>query len=115
MHVIDIAQAHVLALDAIERVSGEAFNVGNNRGYSNLEVLETARRVTGRAIPSEFGPRRPGDPAVLIASSEKLRRVLGWKPKLSELETIVRSAWSWKQKHPSGYPEKAAGRTRSSV
>jgi UDP-glucose 4-epimerase len=115
VHVIDIAQAHLLALDAIERVPGEAFNVGNNRGYSNLEVLETARRVTGRAIPSEFGPRRPGDPAVLIASSEKLRRVLGWKPKLSELETIVRSAWSWKQKHPSGYPEKAAGRTRSKV
>lgn len=109
VHVVDIAQAHILALQALDSVGGEAFNVGNNRGYSNLEVLETARRITGRPIPSGFSPRRPGDPAVLVASSEKLRRVLGWAPQLSGLETIVQSAWDWKQKHPSGYPEENSG------
>jgi UDP-glucose 4-epimerase len=112
VHVVDIAQAHVLALEALDRVSGEAFNVGNNRGYSNLEVLQAARRVTGKAIPSEFGPRRPGDPAVLVASSEKLRRVLGWKPQLSDLEKILESAWRWKQKNPHGYAETAGESAR---
>ncbi len=109
VHVVDIAQAHVLALQALDSVSGEAFNVGNNRGYSNLEVLETARRVTGKPIPSGFSPRRPGDPAALVASSEKLRRVLGWDPQLSSLEMIVQSAWDWKQKHPAGYTEENSG------
>jgi UDP-glucose 4-epimerase len=109
VHVVDIAQAHVLALQALDSVSGEAFNVGNNRGYSNLEVLETARRVTGKPILSGFSPRRPGDPAALVASSEKLRRVLGWEPQLSSLEMIVQSAWDWKQKHPAGYPGENSG------
>lgn len=104
VHVVDIAEAHVKALAAIDRVSGEAFNVGSSRGYSNREVLETARRVTGHAIPSIEAPRRPGDPAVLVANGEKLRKTLGWTPRYSELETIVQSAWDWKKRHPRGYP-----------
>ncbi len=103
IHILDIADSHIRALEAIERVSGSAFNVGNSRGYSILEVLETARRVTGRAIPHKFSPRRPGDPAVLVASAEKLRRELGWEARHSSLENIVETAWRWKQKFPGGY------------
>jgi UDP-glucose 4-epimerase len=103
IHVLDIAQAHILALDALDRVSGEAFNVGNSRGYSILEVLSEARRVTGHAIPANFAPRRVGDPAVLVAASDKIQRVLGWKPEYSGLNDIVKSAWSWKERFPKGY------------
>jgi UDP-glucose 4-epimerase len=103
IHVLDIAEAHVLALAHLERVSGQAFNVGNARGYSVLEVLEVVRRVTGKPIPTVVAPRRPGDPAVLVASSEKIRRELGWAPRLSSLQSIVETAWTWKQKFLSGY------------
>jgi UDP-glucose 4-epimerase len=103
VHVIDIAQAHLVALDAIDSVSGEAFNVGNSRGYSILEVVSEVRRVTGHAIPAKFVPRRPGDPATLVASSSKLHDKLGWNPECSSLSAIVGSAWEWKQKFPSGY------------
>lgn len=105
IHVLDIAESHILALEALDRVSGQAFNVGNSRGYSVMEVIEAARRVTGKEIPLAKRARRPGDPAVLVASSEKLRKELGWQPKRSDLETILRSAWEWKQRHPNGYPE----------
>ena len=104
VHVLDIAQAHLLALDAIESVSGEAFNVGNSRGYSILEVLSEVRRITGHAIPAKFVPRRAGDPATLVAASEKLQNELHWKPERSTLSAIVESAWSWKKKFPAGYP-----------
>lgn len=105
VHVLDIADAHVRALEEIERVSGEAFNVGNSRGFSILEVIEAAERITGRKIPRKLGPRRPGDPAVLVASSEKLKRTLGWEASHSSLEEIIQSAWDWKQKHPHGYAD----------
>jgi UDP-glucose 4-epimerase len=105
IHVLDIADAHVRALQEIDRVSGEAFNVGNSRGFSILEVIDTAERITGRKIPRKLGPRRPGDPAVLVASSEKLKRTLGWEASHSSLEEIIQSAWEWKQKHPRGYAD----------
>jgi UDP-glucose 4-epimerase len=102
VHVSDLAEAHLLALAALE--SAEAakgrlvFNLGNGQGFSVREVIESARRVTGHAIPAEVHPRRPGDPAVLVASSEKAIRELGWKPKYAELDEIVRTAWIWHQK-----------------
>ena len=103
IHVLDIADSHVRALLEIDRVSGEAFNVGNSRGFSILEVIDVAERVTGRKIPRKLGPRRPGDPAVLVASKEKLKRMLGWEASHSSLEEIIQSAWAWKKKHPRGY------------
>jgi UDP-glucose 4-epimerase len=108
IHVLDIADSHVRALEEIDRVSGEAFNVGNSRGFSILEVLDVAERVTGRKIPRKLGPRRPGDPAVLVASKEKLKRLLGWEASNSSLEEIIQSAWAWKQKHPRGYADAAS-------
>src|SRR6266850_72357 len=107
IHVLDIADSHVRALEAIDRVSGEAFNVGNSRGYSILEVIATAERLTGRKIPRKLAPRRPGDPAVLVASKEKLKKTLGWEASHSSLEEIIQSAWAWKQKHPHGYADNA--------
>ena len=103
VHVYDIAYSHLRALENIEKVSGEAFNVGTSRGYSILEVIDTAERVTGKKIPRRMCPRRPGDPAVLVASQEKLKRLLGWEAQHSSLEEIVDSAWAWKQAHPQGY------------
>jgi UDP-glucose 4-epimerase len=107
IHVLDIADSHVRALEAIEKVSGEAFNVGNSRGFSILEVINAAERVTGRKIPRKLSPRRPGDPAVLVASKEKLKSTLGWEASHSSLEEIIQSAWMWKQKYPQGYASKA--------
>jgi UDP-glucose 4-epimerase len=109
VHILDIADVHLLALQTLDRVSGEAFNVGNSRGHSVREVLETSRRVTGRPIPARSAPRRPGDPSTLIASGEKIRRMLEWEPRYSTLESIIQSAWDWKLRHPNGYLEAAAG------
>lgn len=106
IHVLDLAQAHILALEALDRLGSRVYNLGNGSGFSNLEVVETARRVTGRDIPYEFGPRRPGDPAVLIASSEKIRSELGWSPQYPALEQIIASAWEWHSSHPHGYGER---------
>jgi UDP-glucose 4-epimerase len=103
VHVLDIADSHVRALEQIDRLAGSAFNVGNSRGYSILEVVEAARRITRRKIPHVLSPRRPGDPAVLVASGEKIRRELGWSPQHSGLDEIISSAWDWKQRHPQGY------------
>ena len=108
IHVLDIADSHVRALEEIDRVTGEAFNVGNSRGFSILEVIDAAERITGRKIPRKLGPRRPGDPAVLVASKEKLKRILGWEASHSSLEEIIQSAWAWKQKHPNGYAQNAS-------
>jgi len=105
VHVLDISESHIRALEEIDRVPGEAFNVGNSRGYSNLEVVQTAERITGRKIPHKLSPRRPGDPAVLVASNEKLKRSLGWVATHSSLEEILQSAWDWRRKFPRGYPE----------
>ena len=103
VHVLDIAESHIRTLEEIARVSGEAFNIGNSRGYSILEVIDTAQRVTGRKIARQLSARRPGDPGVLVASNEKIKRALGWEASHSSLEEIISSAWEWKQTHPKGY------------
>jgi UDP-glucose 4-epimerase len=103
VHVVDIANAHMLALSMINDLEERAFNLGNGEGYSNLQVLEATRRVTGEEIPTEFAPRREGDPAVLVASSDKARKILGWKPIYQELEQMVQHAWDWRTAHPNGY------------
>jgi len=104
IHVVDLAQAHILALRALDEGS-RVYNLGNGRGFTVLEVIETARRVTGHPIPAVVAPRRPGDPPELVASSEKIARELGWTPRFPDLESIVRSAWEWHRRHPDGYPE----------
>jgi UDP-glucose 4-epimerase len=102
IHVSDLADAHLLALRALETEQAARdrliFNLGNGKGFSVREVIESARRVTGHPIPAETHPRRPGDPAVLVASSEKAIRELGWKPRYAQLDDIVRTAWIWHQK-----------------
>jgi UDP-glucose 4-epimerase len=102
VHVVDLAQAHILALEALDRGS-RTYNLGNGQGFSVKEVIEMARLITGRAIHAEFGPRRAGDVATLVAGSEKIRRELGWKPKFAELRPIMESAWNWHRKYPRGY------------
>jgi UDP-glucose 4-epimerase len=104
VHVKDIAAAHLLALDFL-RAQGQTgiFNLGNGNGFSNLEVVEAARVVTGEDIRIEFGPPRPGDPASLVASSEKVRSQLGWDHRTTDLDAIISSAWNWMRAHPSGY------------
>ncbi len=108
IHVSDLAQAHVLALNALEHRDRLIYNLGNGRGFSVREVIDSAKRVTGVAIPVVEAPRRPGDPAILIASSEKIRGELGWAPQYTDLDSIVESAWQWMQQHPSGYASEAA-------
>ena len=102
IHVLDLAQAHIRALHALEDGS-RVYNLGNGEGYSVREVIDTARRVTGRDIPAEVGDPRPGDPAVLIASSDKIREELGWTPQYGDLEDIIGTAWEWHRRHPHGY------------
>ena len=97
IHVQDLARAHLLALEALKERDKLIYNLGNGVGFSVREVIESARRVTGHPIPVEECPRRPGDPAVLIASSEKIGAELGWKPKYSILDEIIESAWTWQQ------------------
>jgi UDP-glucose 4-epimerase len=103
IHVLDLAVAHLLALDALSTRGCLIYNLGNSRGYSVREVLGTVRSVTGHPIPVVESDRRAGDPPVLIASAEKIQRELGWKPHFDSLEKIVRSAWEWKRQHPNGY------------
>ncbi len=95
IHVSDLADAHFLALKALETSDRLIFNLGNGRGFSVQQVIESARRVTGHAIPAELHPRRPGDPAMLVASSEKAMREMGWKPRYTQLDDIIRTAWEW--------------------
>jgi UDP-glucose 4-epimerase len=102
IHVSDLADAHLLALFGLEKGS-RVYNLGYGAGYSVQEVIEMVRQVTGRSIPSEAAPRRPGDPPVLIASSDRVMSDLGWQPRRSELDVIIRSAWEWHQAHPDGY------------
>ncbi|MDX1615056.1 MAG: UDP-glucose 4-epimerase GalE [Candidatus Promineifilaceae bacterium] len=107
IHIDDLAQAHVLALAALH--AGEAewlvYNLGNGRGYSNLQVLNTAREVTGHPIPAVMAPRRPGDAPVLVASSAKIQQEMGWRPQKPELKTIIGTAWDWHRRHPNGYTD----------
>ncbi|WP_026580279.1 UDP-glucose 4-epimerase GalE [Bacillus paralicheniformis] len=104
IHVMDLVEAHILAVERL-RKGGEStvYNLGNGTGFSVKEVVETARKVTGCPIPAEVAERRAGDPAQLIASSEKAVKELGWQPKYAELETIIDSAWKWFKAHPNGY------------
>ena len=106
IHVTDLAQAHILAVDYLEKGGkSDIFNLGNGVGFSVREVVETARRVTGHPIPAKETARRAGDPAQLIASSEKAKTVLGWKPEQDSLEDIISTAWNWHKTHPNGYAE----------
>lgn len=104
VHVCDLAQAHRLALQSLQ--AGEAsdvYNLGNGNGFSVREVIEEAEAVVGQPIPYRTGARRPGDPAVLVASSQKAKEQLGWKPQYPELRTMIQSAWDWHRTHPNGY------------
>jgi UDP-glucose 4-epimerase len=111
VHVSDLAQAHVLALEAL-RADGPsaAYNLGNGRPVSVREVVDAVERVVGRRIPLTVGPRRAGDPAILFASSARIRRTLGWAPRYEDLDVIVETAWRWRERHPRGYPADAASR-----
>lgn len=101
IHVEDLAEAHLLALGALEHESKLIYNIGNGQGFTVREVVESVRRVTKKPIPVEECPARPGDPAVLVASSEKIKSELGWKSKFTELDGIIASAWEWHQKRYS--------------
>jgi len=104
VHIVDLAQAHLLALASLDGGSA-VYNLGNGEGFSVREVIATARQITGHPIPSKMGARRPGDPAILVASSEKIRRELGWRPRYSSLNDIMLSAWQWHREHPNGYED----------
>jgi len=104
IHVSDLSQAHLLALEHLRSgKTSEFINLGNGSGYSVNEVIETARRVTGLPIEAKMAPRRPGDPSKLVADASKAHRLLGWKPQHPDLENIIESAWVWHQKNPAGY------------
>lgn len=104
IHVTDLAQAHLLALESLRKGGNSAiYNLGNGRGFSVREVVDLARKVTGVDIKEIPAPRRAGDPAVLVASSEKIKRELDWKPQFNDLSTIIETAWRWHISHPSGY------------
>lgn len=104
IHVTDLAQAHILAVEYLmDGKESDIFNLGNEVGFTVKEVIETAREVTGHPIPAVADQRRAGDPAVLIASSEKAKSVLGWRPEHADLKEIISSAWTWHKNHPNGY------------
>jgi UDP-glucose 4-epimerase len=106
IHVTDLGQAHVLGLEALKNgAATTAYNLGNGKGYSVKEVIEMGRRVTGKEIVATEAPRRPGDPAELVASSAKIEKELGWKPQFGDLETIMRTAYEWFAGHPNGYED----------
>lgn len=108
IHVVDLADAHIRAVDYLrDGGKSDVFNLGNGVGFSVNEVVDTARKVTGHPIPAKIEPRRPGDPAQLIASSDKARRVLGWDPQHADLEEIIGTAWKWHSTHPNGFASEA--------
>lgn len=107
VHVVDLAQAHLLALNYLRAGhDSNAFNLGSATGFSNLEILKMAREVTGKEIPAEIGPRRAGDPSTLIAASDKARDVLGWQPQYDSVKDIIATAWQWHSTHPNGYGDR---------
>ena len=106
IHIDDLAQAHLRALERLLQGKGsEGYNIGNGNGYSVKEVIEVARRISGKSIPDHIGERREGDAAVLISSSEKAVKELGWKPRYADLESIVETAWNWHRKNPNGFED----------
>jgi UDP-glucose 4-epimerase len=102
IHIVDLAQAHILGLEPGRQ---GFYNLGNGDGYSVRQVIQMCERVTGKKIPAVEKPRRPGDPPKLVASADKAVRELGWKPKFPKLEDIVATAWAWHRKHPQGYSD----------
>ncbi len=106
IHVDDLAEAHLLALERLQPGQQMHYNLGTGRGYSVREVIRTVEAVTGKPVPVKEGPRRPGDPPVLVASSENVRRELGWAPRYMELRPIVETAWNWHRGHPKGYKDR---------
>jgi UDP-glucose 4-epimerase len=106
IHVDDLAEAHLLALEKLQPRQQMHYNLGIGRGYSVREVILAVEEVTGKRVPIKEGPRRPGDPPVLVASSDKIRRELGWAPRYADLRAIVESAWNWHRAHPRGYKDK---------
>ena len=107
VHISDLASAHLLAVEALKEKEQLIYNLGNGKGFSVREVVEAVRRITGHAVPVKEAGRRAGDPAVLVASSEKIKKELGWKPEYPGLESIIRTAWDWRRQHPNGYADKA--------
>lgn len=107
VHVMDLANAHVLALDYLAKGNdSNQFNLGSANGFSVKQMVEAAREATGKEIPAEVGPRRAGDPDSLVASSDKAREILGWAPKYDDVKEIIKTAWTWRQKHPNGYEDR---------
>ena len=107
VHPIDLADAHILAADYLRNGNpSDVFNLGSSTGFSNLEMLKTAREVTGKEIPAEIAGRRGGDPDTLIAASDKARRVLGWNPQYDDVHKLIETAWKWHSSHPEGYEDK---------
>lgn len=105
IHILDLSEAHILALSALDDHPALICNLGNGAGYSVLEVIQTAREVTGHPIPAKVAPRRPGDGPSLVADATRARAVLGWEPRIPDLRDIVASAWAWHQTHPDGYAD----------
>lgn len=106
VHVLDLASAHVLALEALDDRGAMTYNLGNGQGYSVRQVIDVARAVTGHPIPAQETPRRPGDAPTLVASSEKINDELGWVPRYRDLKDIIHSAWVWHRSHPKGYADR---------
>lgn len=102
IHVEDLINAHVLALESLD-AGNRIYNLGNGKGFSVKEVIEAARKITGHPIPAGVSPRRPGDPATLVAGSGKIKSELGWDPKYTDIESIIQTAWDWHSQHPNGY------------
>jgi UDP-glucose 4-epimerase len=100
-----LAEAHLLALENLAPGKHLRYNLGTGRGYSVREVIRLAEEVTGKRVPFQEGPRRPGDPPALVASAEKIQRELGWRPRHADLRTILETAWHWHRRHPKGYKE----------
>lgn len=107
VHVMDLADAHILAIKYLEKNNqSNQFNLGSSTGFSNKQMLEAAREVTGKPIPAKMAPRRPGDPDALVAASDKARKVLGWKPQYDDVKKIIATAWKWHSTHPKGYNDR---------
>jgi UDP-glucose 4-epimerase len=104
IHVVDLARAHVLALQALDKGS-RVYNLGNGQGFTVQEVVAAAEEITGHSVPTRIAPRRAGDPATLVASSDRIRRELGWRPQYPDLQSIIDSAWRWHRDHPHGYAD----------
>jgi UDP-glucose 4-epimerase len=104
IHILDLAEAHILALERLDKGGKSAiYNLGNQRGFSVKEIISVVEEITGKKVPVKEGKRRPGDPPVLIASSEKIKEELGWKPKYPDIHSIISSAWRWHSSHPQGF------------